>query len=680
MHGAGFLQDLAVVMIVAGLVTLLFHRLKQPVVLGYILAGFIIGPHTPPFPLIHDDASIATLSELGIILLMFSLGLEFNLRKLAQVGAPAITGAILEFGLLFLLGYQVGQAFGWGGMNSVYLGAMLSMSSTTIIIKVLGEMNMMRERFAQITFGILIIEDIFGIAMIAILSSVAVTGNVGLGDVGMTFAKLVIFMAMLLVVGLMAVPRLITYVSRFKSNEMLIVAVVGLCFGVSLLALKLGFSVALGAFIIGAVVAEAREIRKVETLVEPIRDIFSAVFFVTVGMMIDPHIIAEYAWPIVVISLVVVLGKVFSCTLGCLIAGVDGRNSMRVGMSLAQIGEFSFIIASLGVSLKATSEFLYPIAIAVSAITTLLTPYLIMVSDRAVDAAIRVTPRPVMDLLRLHTRWIAEFSRAAPKHPGARLVRSLVAQIALNLTLVAGLFIAAGFLARSMPEHWLPLPESFGGGNTLCWIAAVFVSMPMLIASARKGQALGMLLAEIAATEPHLGSRTAAVRAVIANVVTVLLVAGLLLYVMVLSYAVLPPLHVLAVLIILMAFAAVMFGRVFNRWYTRVKFAVVDAWNTPPDEINPGRPMPSLLHDADMETLVIPEGPASGQLIRDLGLRSRTGASIVAVERAGKTVVNPSAEDELLAGDTVLLIGTPAQLASARRVLTDPAAADMELK
>src|SRR5688500_1996301 len=236
MHGIALLQDLAVVMIVAGLVTIVFHRLKQPVVLGYIIAGVIIGPHTPPFELIHDRGAINTLAELGVILLMFGLGLEFHLRKLKQVGAPAFIAAFLEIMLMAWVGYEIGRAFGWSTMDSIFLGAILSISSTTIIVKALGELGKTKERFAQLIFGILIIEDLLAIAMIVLLSSIAMTGALDVGQVGMTLGKLAIFLAATLVVGLIAVPRLIGYVAGFKSNEMLLVTVLGLCFGVSLFA------------------------------------------------------------------------------------------------------------------------------------------------------------------------------------------------------------------------------------------------------------------------------------------------------------------------------------------------------------------------------------------------------------------------------------------------------------
>src|SRR5712671_308204 len=303
MHGAAFLQDLAVVMIVAGLVTIICHRFKQPVVLGYIIAGVIIGPHTPPFPLIRDKETIDTLSELGVILLMFSLGLEFSIRKLRQVGGTAFIAAFLEILLMVWIGYEIGRLFGWSIMDSIFLGAMLSISSTTIIVKALADLGKTKEHFAEFIFGILIIEDLLAIVMIAMLSGIAMTGTLSVTNLGVTVGKLVIFLVFVLVIGLIAVPPLLGYVAKFKSNEMLLITVLGLCFGSSLLAAKLGYSVALGAFIIGAVVAEARQIHRIEILTEPIRDMFSAVFFVAIGLLIDPKLLLQYWLPVTVITI-----------------------------------------------------------------------------------------------------------------------------------------------------------------------------------------------------------------------------------------------------------------------------------------------------------------------------------------------------------------------------------------
>ncbi len=454
MHQTSFLQDLAIVMSVAALATIIFRQLNQPVVLGYILAGVIIGPHTPPFALIADEHAIETLAELGIIFLMFALGLEFSLRKLRQVGATAFIAASLEILLMLLAGYGLGRAFGWNTMDSVFLGAILSISSTTIIIKALEGLGKTRERFANLIFGILIVEDILAIVLIALLSGFARTGEVEAQTIGMTILSLSSFLGILLVAGLIVVPRLLDYVARFKSDEMLLITVVGLCFGISLVTVKLGYSVALGAFLIGAVIAEARQIYKIETLMHPVRDLFSAVFFVSIGMLIEPALLAKYALPIFIITIVVVLGKVLTCSLGSFVAGNDMRTSLRVGMGLAQIGEFSFIIASLGLTLNVTSDFIYPIAVAVSSLTTLFTPYLIKSSDVLVEWFDRVAPRPLLQAIDAYSERVGKLSTQNGSRIERRILGKLGGQIAVNLLIVAGIFIGAVFLHNRVQAWW----------------------------------------------------------------------------------------------------------------------------------------------------------------------------------------------------------------------------------
>ncbi len=676
MHGIEFLQDLAVVMLVAGLVTIIFHRLKQPVVLGYILAGIIIGPHTPPFPLIKSEETINTLAELGVILLMFSLGLEFSLRKLKQVGAPAFIAALMEILLLFWVGYEIGRLFGWTTMDSIFLGAMLSMSSTTVIIKVLGELGKMKEQFAQLIFGILIIEDILGIAMIALLSGIAMTGTLSVADVGTTLSKLGIFLSVTLVVGLITVPRLIGYVARFKSNEMMIITVLGLCFGVSLLAAKLGYSVALGAFIIGAVVAEAREIHRIEKLIEPVRDMFSAIFFVAIGLLIDPKMLLTYWQPILVITIAVIIGKVLTCSFGAFMGGNDTRTSLRVGMGLAQIGEFSFIIASLGVTLKVTSSFLYPIAVAVSVITTLLTPYLIRSADGLVGWFDRKAPQPLVNSLELYTRWVGQIGTRQTTSLATHLARRWILQMGLNAALIAAVFIAAAFVAQRPPQ-WL---NNLGLGDqwlkATLWLVAVICSLPMFIATARKLQALGLLMAETKVSQAAAGERTAAIRSVVANVIPIAGTVGLGLFVLVLSSTLLPPLNVLLVMLVIIGLIAWLLWRSFIKVYSKAQFALQETFaQTPaPHHDTAQIARPSQLRDADLETVIITAGStAIGRLIRELELRTRTGASIVAIDRAGVNMVNPGPDEELQTNDQLLLLGSAAQLENARKQLLERA-------
>jgi len=671
MHAATFFQDLAVVMIVAGLVTVLFRQLRQPVVLGYIIAGVLIGPHTPPFPLVRDEATIHTLAELGVILLMFSLGLEFNLKKLWQVGGTAFITASVIILTMIWVGYEIGQAFVWSPMDSLFLGAMLSISSTTIIVKALAELGKSKEPFAQLIFGILIIEDILAIAMIALLSSIAMTGSLSLGEMGQTLGRLSLFLVATLVAGLIAIPRFLTYVARFRSPETLLITVLGLCFGVSLLALKLGYSVALGAFLIGAVIAESREIHRIESLIEPIRNMFSAVFFVAIGLMIDPALLAEHWKPILVISLAVVVGQILSCTFGTFLSGNDTRTSLRVGMGLAQIGEFSFIIASLGQTLNVTSKFLYPIAVAVSVLTTLLTPYLIRSSDSVATGFERLAPRWLTANLQIYTDWVGRFGRRNPDMV-TRMIRKWSLQMLLNAVLIAVVFVVVSFFAtRSSGRPVFGIPEPWV--KSAYWLLAVVLSLPMFIVTTRKLRALGLLLAEAKVTQKSAGARAPAIRAIVAQVIPIGGVAILGLYGVVLSSALLTSWRVLVVLLFLAGLLSWALRRSFIRIYSRAQTALVDTLSQPPlpREAESVPALPSLLQHAHLKTLPIgADSPAAGRLIRELRLRTVTGASVVGIDRNGNGMVNPGPDEELQCGDQVLLLGNLQQIASAERLLS----------
>lgn len=676
MHGAvAFIQDLAIVMIVAGVVTIVFHLLRQPVVLGYILAGVIVGPYTPPFPLIPPEhkSSIEAMSELGVIFLMFSLGLHFSLRQLVRVGATAVLGATLEIVVMALVGYQLGRLFGWGMMDSVFLGATLSMSSTTIIIKALGELGMMKQRFAELIFGILIVEDILAMAMLALLSGLAATGSLDAGAVLRALGELGIFLTVLLVIGLLCVPWLLRRVARFKSDEMLLITVLGLCFGVSLLAAKLEYSVALGAFIIGAIMAEAREAGKIETLVAPLRDMFSAVFFVSIGMLIDPRLLVQHWFPILVITVAVVLVKVPTSSGGALLAGNDLRTSMRAGMGLAQIGEFSFIILQLGLTLGVISDFLYPIVVSVSAVTTLLTPYLIRSSDRTVGLLERLAPNTVLGYLSMYQQWVAELGANSTDAAAQirKLLRRWALQIALNIALVSGILIAAKSVARWAEKHSTALPEWTGGPRAIAWLLAMIISLPILVATVRKLRAVTQVLAEMRLATPASRDNAMATRNVLASAILFPALLAMSVWILALSAALLPPWPVfLALLVILAAICIVTWNRMV-KIYATAHIALretLTADHAPPAA---GPQVPALLTAARTATVKIePDSAAAGKLIRELGLRTLTGASAVGIERESNSIINPGPDEELLAGDRVLLLGDEQQLDAARKLMT----------
>jgi CPA2 family monovalent cation:H+ antiporter-2 len=403
MHLPELISDLAIILLTGGIVTVIFRKLNQPLVLAYILAGFLIGPYMPFFFTVADSVSIKTWSEIGVIILMFGLGLEFNLHKLISVGGTGVITALTEVSGMLLVGYAVGQALGWSSMDSLFLGGMLSMSSTTIIIKAFDDLKVRKERFAQLVFGTLVIEDIAGIFMMIILSTLSVGQAVSGAELGVKLLMLVLYLALWLLAGIYLLPTALKKASPLMSDETLLIVSLGLCFGMVLLADSLGFSSALGAFMAGSLLAGTVHAERVEHLTQGVKDLFGAVFFISVGMMLEPAMLLEHWLPIVILTLVTLVGKLFFSTLGVLLSGQSLSTAVKCGSSLAQIGEFAFIIAALGLSLGVIAEYIYPIIIAVSVITTLTTPFCINFSDRLYRAIDKLLPEKLSRKLERYT-------------------------------------------------------------------------------------------------------------------------------------------------------------------------------------------------------------------------------------------------------------------------------------
>ncbi|MFO1516285.1 MAG: cation:proton antiporter [Lysobacterales bacterium] len=581
MLGIRFIHDLALIMVVAGITTVLCHRLRQPVVLGYLVAGMLLGPHTPPLAFVLEEQSLHAIAELGVVLLLFSVGLEFNLRRLRQVGAGPVVAAGTEVMLMLWLGYELGRAFGWRTMDALFLGAIMSLSSTMLVLRSLDDAGRRKEAFGQLVLGILVVEDIFTVVLIALLSGIALTGDVAPGQALTLIGKLALFVVVGLVLGLLAIPRFIDWVAGLGRNETLLVTTLGVCFGASLLAVNAGFSVALGAFISGAIVGESHALPRVEKLIAPLRDMFSALFFVAIGMLIDPRALLQYWLPVLLVSVAVIVGKTLTCTFGGALAGHDGRNALRAGLSLAQIGEFSFVIASLGLSLKVTSDFLYPIAVAVSAVTAFVTPYLVRSSDRIAEAAERRMPRPMRVLLAAYANWIAGLKPVEENAAIAAMLRRLVFHIVINMALVMAVFLGASYLKPRLLEL---LPESIasdGARRSVLWAAALFLSLPMLIAAYRKADALGMVLAELGIREGAAGARTYALRRVLGKLIPLGALVILALLVTVLGAAILPPGEVLLVLLALAALVSAFLWRSFVQVHARLQAALKETIEKP---------------------------------------------------------------------------------------------------
>lgn len=403
-HLPTIITDLSMILLVAGITTILFKKINQPLVLGYIVAGFITGPNFNFFPTIADSTNINAWSEIGVIFLLFALGLEFSFYKLKSVGGTAGIATAVEIGGMLLVGYAAGSLLGWNHMDSLFLGGMLAMSSTTIIIKAFDDLKMRAQRFTEVVFGILIVEDIAGIIMMVLLATLAVaTTNVSSLELLLSIGRLVFFLVLWFVLGMYLVPSFFKWAQRLMNDETLVIVAIGLCLGMVVLATHLGFSSALGAFIMGSLIAEAPNAEKIEHLIAPIKDLFGAVFFVSVGMLVNPALLLEQALPIFVLVVATIIGKLIFSTLGVLASGKSLSTSIHCGFSLAQIGEFSFIIASLGMSLGVISNFLYPIIVAVSVITTFTTPFCITAAEPAYNKLVSILPNRVVSWLNRYT-------------------------------------------------------------------------------------------------------------------------------------------------------------------------------------------------------------------------------------------------------------------------------------
>jgi CPA2 family monovalent cation:H+ antiporter-2 len=662
-----FIRTLTIVLSVAAVTTVVFQRLRQPVVLGYIVAGLIVGPHVP-IPLVVDRDTVHSLSELGVILLMFSLGLEFSLANLARVGPTAGFTAVFQAGFMSWLGFLVGRAFGWTVMESIFMGAAISISSTTIIAKVFEEQGI-GGRQRELVVGILLFEDLVAVVFLAALTAIATGAGLSAAALTATVGKLTAFLIALLVVGMLVVPRFIRVVMRLERDETTLVASVGLCFLMAYVAHRAGYSVALGAFLAGSLVAESGRAEAIEHLVRPVRDVFAAIFFVSVGLLIDPALVAQHWLAVVVLTAVVILGNIVGVSIGAFLTGSSTRTAIQAGMSLAQIGEFSFIIAGLGVSLGAIGEFVYPVAVAVSAITTLTTPWLIRFAEPAADYVDRKLPPALQTFTTFYGTWLERMRAGGAKRQGHD-VRGPLRLIAVDAALLSGLIVAS---ALWLDEASAFLVNTFGiaavPAGLLVLAAAATAAIPFLIGIGRLSRRLGLALAEAALPR---GSGTldldAAPRR--ALLVTLQLAVGLAttLAVVAVTQPFLPsyPGPVLLVLVAV-AFAIALWQSATNlEGHVRAgSQAIVEALTTyarPTDGV--GGP-PSLAGVHGMltglgEPVAIQldsDSPGVGRSLADLNLRGRTGATVLAIIRTGKPVV-PSAGERLDSGDILAVAGT----------------------
>ena len=644
------IADLGLILAAAGVITLLFKKIKQPLVLGYILAGVVVGPHLDFFPTITDHKSINIWGEIGVIFLLFSLGLEFSFKKLVKVGGSASITASIKVVFLILIGYAAGIMMGWSNMDSLFLGGILSISSTMITIKAFEELGIKHKKFAGLVFGVLIVEDLVAILLLVMFSTLAVSQQSAGTEMLMSILKLSFFLVLWFLGGIFLVPTFLRITKKLMNDETMLVVSLALCLVMVLLADQVGFSPALGAFIMGSILAETTQAERIEHLTKSVKDLFAAVFFVSVGMLIDPKILVEYAVPILILSLVVILGKLLFTVLGALLAGQPLKTSVQAGMSLAQIGEFSFIIAALGASLKVTSSFLYPIAVAVAAITTFTTPYLIKYAEPFYNFLARILPQKWLDAIGRYSTSTAGITTLSD---WKILLRSYVFNTIIHsVVIISIIFLSNRYVQPFIANH-------FANEKSVLIISVVvsFILMsPFLWAlSIRRIQKIAY---------SHLWLNKKYTRCPLIAIEFFRIALGIF-FVGFLMYEFFETWIAMMIALVLIVFGMVIFSRKLQSFYhkleNRFMFNLNDRENQKPDIL------PWDTHLTELK--VSPESEVVGKTLVELMIREKYGVNIALIERGRITIPTPGPKERLYPNDKLLLIGADDQLAAVKLLL-----------
>jgi CPA2 family monovalent cation:H+ antiporter-2 len=675
-----FLEDLGLVLCVAAFTTVVFQAIRQPVVVGYLIAGVLVGPHTP---LVYANPErIYTISELGVILLMFALGLEFSVRRLVRVGPTSGFISVLQVSLMIWLGYMVGQAMGWSTLESVFTGALLSISSTTIVAKAYEEKKV-PERLRELVLGVLLTEDLIAVIELAVLTALASGNGMSARMIGLTIGRLVLFLGALLGVGMLVVPRLIRLVARFERAETLLVASIGICFAFAILADYFGYSVALGAFLAGSLVAESGQGHQVEHLIMPVRDMFAAVFFVSVGMMLDPALVAEHWIATLVLVATVIFGKILGVTVGAMLAGSGPRLSVEAGMSLAQIGEFSFIIAGLALETHAARDFLYSLAVAVSVVTTFTTPYLIRASSPVAEGFERRIPRGLAVVEAFYESAVERIRGRSASRTQVIALRWSLSVVIAGAAVIVGLIIGAEVFLPSLTFYLQnSLSVSFGTAKVLVGILTLIVCTVPSLAIYRATGWLAIALAARAvpdgamddeARPPGWESLVEIMHLAMMIVVTIMILAIVQPFLEPVDGAAVLVAAIVAMVIVTWRGVAETVGQMREAARLITGALVID--HTPK--------MPGRLHEEVIPGLgvivpvrVEPGSPAAGRTIGDLHLPSATGAVVVAIGRDHDGLVVPNHGEILREGDVLGLAGPHHAIRAAIEKLAPPQVAE----
>ncbi|MCR5070624.1 MAG: cation:proton antiporter [Bacteroidales bacterium] len=669
-------RDLAVILVSAGAFTIISKALKQPLILGYILAGFLVGPHISWFPGISSEETVHQWSEIGIIFLMFGLGLEFSFKKLLKVGSSALVTAGSKFLGVFVLGFVTGQAMGWTTMESIFLGGLLSMSSTMVVLKSYDDMGLKGRPWAGMVFGTLVVEDLIAILLMVLLSTMAVSNQFAGGEMLFNLGKLAFFLILWFLVGIYVIPSILQRARRFLNNEILLIVSIGLCFGMVALAEAVGFSSALGAFVMGSILAETIESEHIEHLVAPIKDLFGAIFFVSVGMMVAPAVIAEH-WPtILIITLLVMLTHIVFAGAGILMTGGGLRNAVHTGFSLAQLGEFGFIIAGVGVTLGVMREFIYPVIIAVSVITTFTTPYMIKLAEPAYGGLLKLLPE----------KWIARLdapeqksrSTAVEQSEWKKLLRAYFLRIVLyGVVLIAIMIGSKQFLeplaTRLFPD-WSPFIHN------LAVVAVTLLAMSpflygMAISSGSINAHASRLLAEKNSNKwPLAGlvlTRTfIAISMILSVIANHFELAG---------WAI--------VLIFIGGLVFVISARSTMHRYSALEQRFLSNLNEKEEAERKRHPITNSVrnkmvgYDVHLELLdVSPDSVFVGKQLKEIPFRAETGANLIKIQRGTQSITIPSGDIRIFPYDKLLAVGTTTQIDALRAMLSKSDAQPTPLK
>lgn len=654
-HLPSLVTDLALILISAGIITLIFKWLKQPLVLGYIVAGFLAGPYVDIFPTVVDTNSISTWAEIGVIFLLFALGLEFSFKKLMNVGGTAVIAATTEVITMLVIGYVVGILLGWTPMNSIFLGGMLSMSSTTIIIKAFDDLGLRSQKFTRIVFGTLVVEDLVAILMMVLLSTMAVSQQFAGEELIGSLVKVVFFLILWFLIGIYLLPAFFRKAKKMMNDETLLIIVIGLCLGMVFLATQTGFSAALGAFIMGSILAETVEAEHIEHLIKPVKDLFGAIFFVSVGMLVDPAVLVEYAGPVIIITVVTIVGKAIFSTVGVLISGQPIKTSIQAGFSLAQIGEFAFIIASLGVSLNVLDDYVYPIIVAVSVITTFTTPYFIRLSEPFSNWVYRILPE---NTLAFFERYSSGTKTINHESDWKRLLKSFIGKLVIYSVLLTAILLlsinfTSPFIMEQIPGIW---------GRVAAAVLAVLLMAPFLtalIANKNNQPELFMSL-----WNDNKYNRGQLVFLVLLRVYIALTFVSLVLIDLFhIQYGIG---IITAVAVLALVF---FFRRNFNQ-YSKMETQFMTNLNQREEAAKKAASSIKTsftsqmhnrnIHISDIE--VSPNSPNVGKTLKELRFRNDFGVSIVKILRGQRKIYIPDSSEVLYPQDVISVVGTDEQI------------------